>query len=347
MKPKLPTYDQIEKYYKKIDQNRLYSNRGPMLRLYEENLSKFLNVPKDNIVLIANATLALEGLIRISEPTEWVLPSFTFAATGLAVINSGVSYELLDVDPVTWNLNLSKKSNSHVNRGIVQVIPFGDKVKVDTTNLLSPVIIDAAASLGNQEINLDQIKSSDAIVFSLQATKVLGCGEGGLVVCGSIALANKLRSWLNFGFCDSRNSETIGTNAKLSEYSCAVGLASLDFWVEEKSEWDQRHNLNQQISSTLKITPPYINSNHVTPYWIVYFESEEHRHKVVNALNSHGIESRLWWSGGLHKMRVFHSTNNFENTELISKRYLGLPNSRDLSFETINKIGQVIKEVIN
>ena len=66
------------------------------------------------------------------------------------------------------------------------------------------------------------------LVFSLHATKLLSCGEGGLCIYGD-NIPKYIRSLTNFGINKHRIQEwKNSTNAKMSEFNAAAGLASLD-----------------------------------------------------------------------------------------------------------------------
>jgi dTDP-4-amino-4,6-dideoxygalactose transaminase len=74
-------------------------------------------------------------------------------------------------------------------------------------------------------------------VVSLHATKVLGIGEGGFLATDDQDLARRVRQLTTFGFRGSRESQIPATNAKLSEYAAAIGLAALDAWPHNRLRW--------------------------------------------------------------------------------------------------------------
>jgi PAS domain S-box-containing protein len=74
-------------------------------------------------------------------------------------------------------------------------------------------------------------------VVSLHATKVLGIGEGGFVLCDDPALTRSIRARTNFGFDGTREANVPAFNAKMSEYHAAVGNAALDEWRNARADW--------------------------------------------------------------------------------------------------------------
>lgn len=65
MKPKLATLEEVLPLLKRIDQSRIYSNRGPLVGGLEESYSEFFNVDKGLVVALANTTQAIQGLVSI------------------------------------------------------------------------------------------------------------------------------------------------------------------------------------------------------------------------------------------------------------------------------------------
>ena len=60
------------------------------------------------------------------------------------------------------------------------------------------------------------------------ATKVVHAFEGGAIVTDDAELAERARLLRNFGFSGYDEVVALGTNAKMSEASAAMGLTSLD-----------------------------------------------------------------------------------------------------------------------
>ena len=215
-------------------------------------------------------------------------------------------------------------------------------MKIDSNFFKGFHIIDAAASLGNFD-DLSNIEKNMAVIISLHATKILGCGEGGLVIFGDAELAKEFRSWTNFGFSGERDSLIFGaTNGKLSEISCAHALASLqEFSQKEDIYVDLRKKVNL-ISRELRILPEVMDDNRVSPYWIVQFESLERRNMVERILNESGVETRRWWPKPLSKMPAF-SGEQVESTAEVNSSFLanttlGLPFHLKLSDLDIHEI---------
>ena len=347
MRPCLPKIEMVLSYLKQMDESRIYSNRGPLLRKLEERYAAFLNVDPERIVASANATLAIQGAAFLMPADVFRAPAFTFPASLSGVINAGKNLQLAEIEETNWRLKTSE-SNQNSSLGLVDVLPFGAAYEPQRNQDFDNVIIDAAASIGSEELDLSAMKQGWAIVFSLHATKVLGLGEGGITVFGSKQFADEFRAWINFGFLGSRTSILPGINAKMSEISAAYGHAALDNWAREKEDWNRIKLSSHKVGETFGINS--ITSNHigVSPYWIADFKSPERALAVEKKLASHGVETRKWWDLGCHKMPAFAKFvggEKFIATELIANRTLGLPCFREMTSNDFEYISEILSKV--
>lgn len=345
-RPKLPSYKDVSPILRRIDRTRVYSNSGPVAMLYKEELGNYLSIEPEKIVLTSSATTGLQGLIAISEHTRWECPDFSFAAPALSVLNAGKTLSLVDVSQFDWMVNRITTIGSKT--GLMVVLPFGRKVGTAEIEGLPNVIIDAAASLGEVENGVKWLASSSAIVFSVHATKPLGAGEGGVVVCGSARMAAELSKWSNFGF-DQRIADVVGTNAKMPEITAAYGLKSLENRSRELDDWRHLRETTRRLMSKFEL-PLSIFDNpdfyDVNPYWLVKLDTEKEFGLVTNALDIEKIEWRRWWPAPLSTMPAFKniSSPNSQTSTQLAARILGLPFFRGLSGKTAERIARIVAE---
>ena len=349
MKPRLATFEEVSPFLQRIDQSKIYSNRGPLVRELEESYSKYFNVGKDLVVALANATQAIQGLLSISKNRDWIVPDYTFPATGLAVLNSHKKLYICDVELINWKIDVELIQEEFKSFGIIPVMPFGSEIDFSPYKDFKDVIIDAAASLGSTPPIFSQMPSSWAVVYSLHATKVLGAGEGAIIVCGNYSQAESLRAWSNFGFTSGRTSEIQGTNAKMSEMNAAYGLYSIQNINFEKMEW---LTSQEYVSShtTRYAWTTFVNSKpQFHPYWIASFKDKKEKNLVAEKLMQAEIQTREWWSNPLSVQKAFFESTVIPgegNASRLSDSHLGLPMYRGLSAELITKISNIIEEQI-
>jgi dTDP-4-amino-4,6-dideoxygalactose transaminase len=349
MKPKLGTYDEMEPYLRRIDLNNIYSNHGPLVFELEETYAKYFGVKSDLVVAIANATQAIQGLVSLSSIENWIVPNYTFPATALAVLNARKNIYICDVSETDWKLRVDLIDKSLTNFGIVPVMPFGSKVEFEPYKEFDKVIIDAAASLGSNPPPFNEMQADWAVVYSLHATKVLGAGEGGIVVCGSIKLAQSLRSWINFGFVGQKHTSAIqGTNAKMSEISAAYALHSINNFEVERNEWLHSQSYVALITKDCRWRTFVNNLTSFHPYWIASFRNKNEKIMVSKYLLSKGIQSRSWWNLPISSQKPFSNSpifNEISTANKLSEKHLGLPMFRGLSHESILEICEHINNI--
>jgi dTDP-4-amino-4,6-dideoxygalactose transaminase len=351
MKPSLPNVEMISSYWRRIDESRVYSNFGPLNEELTLRLAHYFHVDSDNVLLVSNGTLALQAAVATSslERSKWVIPSWTFIATAQAVVSAGSVVEFEDVDPDTWAL--SPDSNRSAS-GVIAVAPFGSQVKLEywaQESRRHPVVIDAASCFDScNDLSLVN-KYNFAVMISLHATKLVTTGEGGVIV-GPKAWIAEMKKWINFGFYGDRIARRTGTNAKLSEYHAAVGLASLDQWESTRISWMTRlTKLSNGLSQNNILVQPAIAEGFVTSTLIALFDNQEAKMLLERRLLASEIDSRDWWGAGIHNMPAFQIALNGDKpklpvTEDLASRTLGLPMYLDLSDHEIEKILKVVTD---
>lgn len=325
MRPRLPCAGRIAGYIREMDAAATFTNFGPLEHRLRIRLAEMVECDPDCVVTFANATLALTGLVALSALDDWEVPCFTFPAVPQAVLLAGKRLRVCDIEADSLRM---APGPARTTAGRIDVLPFGVGVPARALEHDGPDrIIDAAASIGAANAPLRLLRPGDGVVFSLHATKAIGCGEGGFAVCGSPDRARRLRTWSNFGFHGSRESRVAGTNAKLSEYAAAVAHAALDSWPEDAAEWRRAQSLVRGIGDarglrTLPPAPPEVG-----PYWIVMFPGPEEADRVERDFAARGIGTRKWWSHGLHRMPAFAAATAgpYPVTDWVAERYLGLP----------------------
>ena len=346
MRPKLPTIDQLKPYLDEMSQTGIYSNFGPISLKLRTIYSKYLNVPMENLVPIANATLALQGALEILKQKNWIIPDYTFAATAQAAIAARKSVHIADVRED--NFQLSVPANIDQSQyGLIPVMPFGAPINFQDWQGHKALVIDAAASLGAPPPDFREMPVDSMIVYSLHATKVLGAGEGALVVCQNHENAEELQSWSNFGFHKSRVSSILGTNAKMSEFAAAVALASIQDLNIEESEWmtvlSQTRNLDipKRYQTIVSDYPGF------RPYWIIQTRDSIERSRLEKYLQNKNIETRRWWSLRVSDMPAFKDLNMISDTPVSQKfadTHLGLPLWRNMPPGHVPYIAKMISE---
>jgi len=337
--PDMPSTESLIPYLKEIETNHWYSNFGPLYHSFRQRLADecFNGINTNRLTLVSSGTSAIELALRslkLPKGSKVLTSSFTFPATVQAILNADLTPVVSDINKDSWQLTptIAKRCMQlHDIKAIVPVAVFGMPISNTDWNEFyntkkTPIIIDAAAALLSQPID-----DSLIYAFSLHATKPLGTGEGGLIVSRTKEDATSIKKASNFGFEPNRSILLSGTNAKISEYHCAVGLAQLDRLTDIK---EKRRNILKSytdlfLNENLPITFQEGVNQHV-PASLYFVLDQANIGEVFEKLLENNIETRrLYWpliqNFPAFRNNVLHASINFKNAQYISSKGLALP----------------------
>lgn len=360
LRPKLPTTEKILPYLQRIDGARWYSNFGPLVTELETRLGEHFHINPKMITTGANGTLVLMALLNaldVPKGSLCIMPSWTFIATPAAALAAGLVPYFVDVDQHTQMLDphllLKEIHNLHEKVGaIIVVAPFGTPLNTKVWDALSeqigiPVIIDAAAgfdTVGRHEV---MTIGRSPIMVSLHATKVFGIGEAGVALSTDTDLIWRTKSFTGYGFNQEREALIPGINAKLPEYTAAVGLAALDDYVEIRSGW--KENIHRYIDHFEKLGIQHMLSREwVTSTCNIILPHAANQ--VAARLRKLGIDTRKWWLEGCHLHSAYQQCRksaHLSHTRWLGESVLGLPLATDISAEHIDYVCQQLEMIIN
>ncbi len=359
MRPLLPDAEAILPYIKRIDSSRWYSNFGPLvMELQERMKSHFCSGVE--CVTASSGTAGLISTIRamnLPHNSYCLMPSWTFVGTPATAMAAGMTPYFIDVDNDTWALEPEYvkriiKNIRGVIGAVIVVAPFGRIIDVEAWDKFSydtsiPVVIDAAAGF-------DWFRNSPMgktpVVISLHATKVMGVGEGGLVLCRDSALIRHVQEQTNFGFY-TRHVSTPGINCKMSEYAAAVAHAALDQWTDKRRQWEKTTHLYMDALEPLAEKYGFelwLDRENVVSTCNIRL-GDNIADRVISQLRVYGIKARRWWDDGCHRQPAYAGfpREDLTVTENISSSLVSLPFYIDIPEDhiafTSGKLAQILK----
>jgi dTDP-4-amino-4,6-dideoxygalactose transaminase len=177
---------------------------GPSTTAFEQEFADFLGGCVHAVAVnsgTAGLHLALEAL-GVGPGDEVIVPTWTFTATAEVVRYLGADPVIVDVDPLTLNIDLDAAVAAITPRtkAIMPVHFAGLAVDREGVAKLADkygikVVEDAAHAHSTMSAgNLVGKGSSDAVVFSFYATKPMTTGEGGMVVTPDEQIATRIRT---------------------------------------------------------------------------------------------------------------------------------------------------------
>jgi dTDP-4-amino-4,6-dideoxygalactose transaminase len=347
MKPVLPALDVVTPYLAEVYESGIFSNHGPKVRDLERRYAEWFNVSPEQVVAISNGTVAIAAAALWEDNPTYLVPEWTFPATAMGPLEVGARVEFRDVHPTEWTLAVTDDDRAAADSVIpVVVAPFGHPVNLANWAEFPRVIIDAAACAGNRP-DLSTMAPGWAATISLHATKVLGCGEGGLVIFGDVDRAKIAREWINFGFSGTRVTNRIGTNGKMSEFAASFALAALDGVERELSEWKAVRTRAAAINAEFGLKGGPMPDDSRIPYWLVAVDSAAEAERFTVALDAANIQTRKWWPAALTATKPFRNfaTNGNTTASALADTVLGLPMFRELTDAQFEHIRATLAEL--
>ncbi|MEJ1161792.1 DegT/DnrJ/EryC1/StrS family aminotransferase [Prosthecomicrobium sp. N25] len=325
-----------------------FTNFGPIVRAFEDDVLDALGVPGECCVSAANATAGLSAALlaaRVAGPV--LVPAFTFPASLGAVRAAGLQAIVVDVEPDTWALGAERLRSALDGTGadaVMLVAPFGLERDVSEAFRLcrdrgATVVIDNAAGFGTPRRAAERHPGAFE-VFSLHATKPLGIGEGGLVF-GPRSHEAALRSALNFGKSESTplGYEGWGFNGKMSELQAAVGVAQFARRKDILARRQAFASLYVEALAGLPLVHPTDPASSPWQFFPVLLPDAATAERFVAAAADGGVEIRRYYRPSLSRLVEADGATPCPVAEDLADRMCVLPvrsqTSADLSRDIV------------
>lgn len=358
---------------------------GPVLAEFEEKFATYAQTKY--AIACSSGTAALHMCVRaldLGNEAEVITSSFSFVASVNCLLYEGVLPRLVDIDPVTLNLDvnavrefLQKKcrrnrsgevisnGSGRIVKGILPVHVFGLPVDMDAITEIAAeyglvVLEDACEAIGAEFRGRRVGTFGNAAVFAFYPNKQMTTGEGGMVVTDDARIAELCRSLRNQGRdADGRwlKHVNLGYNYRLSDVQAALGLAQLeriDELLTKRASVAEKYLrlLHSEDSLTLPETP-----SHTKRSWFVFVIrttgelAEQKRDALRASLADAGIASQIYFPP-IHEQPYFKQLGNPETvalpvTENVSKTCLAIPFFTRLSDAQIQSVVATIREALH
>ena len=303
------------------------------------------------IALYSNGTQALTAaLMSFSLKGEVITTPFSSVATAQAIKRAGLTPIFADIDADTLCLSPESvfKKISPRTSAIVPVHIFGINCDVTGFEKISntantKIIYDAAHAFDLAIDDLPISKFGDASAYSFNANRLFQTIEGGgAVFPRSKMTLNTARLWGNFGLNDDQ-AIMEGTNSKLGELNCAMGLSVFPLIEKERQK---RYKIAVAYHDILgNIDGIRVHTSANAEHFVIQVAQEFiDREKIINALNNNGIQSRCYFPSLISDMPLFKRKfeDKFPNALKASKECIGLPFYSALGTDNAQTIAKII-----
>lgn len=235
--PQWPVFDQEEeKILLEALRSGVWSFTGPKELQFAKSFAEFCGAKEAQCV--ANGTVSLEIALRalgIGPGDEVIVPSLTWMATALAVLNVGAHPIFVDVGRDDWCLDpiAVKQRLTSRTRAIIPVHLYSQMAPMDAILEIArqsslKVIEDCAHTHGSQWKGQAAGTLGHVGSFSFQQSKSMTSGEGGILITQDAALAERIYGFKNCGRPYKQGAAPVlGGNYRITEFQAAILLAQL------------------------------------------------------------------------------------------------------------------------
>ena len=213
------------------------SSAGRWVREFEARFAEVTGCR--HAIACSSGTAALHlaaAATGIGPGDEVIVPTFTMIATANAARYVGADPVLVDADPASWNLDVSRlrAKLTRRTRAVIAVHLYGQPADMDGVHAFAErngliVIEDAAEAHGATYRGAPAGSLGDVGVFSLYGNKILTAGEGGVVTTNDERIATVARELRDHAFSAERHfwHRRLGFNYRMTNLQAAVAFAQV------------------------------------------------------------------------------------------------------------------------
>ncbi len=320
---------------KVLERGVLWGTGAPETRALEKEWSEFIGTK--HCIATNGGTAALHMGVAAAgiEPGDEVITcAFSWLASASCIIHHNGIPVFVDIQPRTFNIDPAKIEEriTPETRAIIPVHLFGLPADMGEINAIAKkrnliVIEDACQSHGAMYKGKRAGNLADMAAFSLNATKNLPGGEGGLFNTNNDEFADKAEALRMFNEIEldprfrGRNLSEFGWNYRTQEFTSAftrVRIKRLD--AENAVRQANAEYLTKHLSQIKGVLPPYVPPDRTHVYHMyrirlnpaelgISLDPRTFRRKVQKALGAEGVPVGGWkaWpipSQNLFKLKV-------------------------------------------
>lgn len=284
--------------------------------------------------------------------SEVIVPSNTYIATILSIVQNGLKPILVEPDLNTYNIDPSKIEEKITSNtcAIMVVHLYGKICDIDPILTISEkynirIIEDCAQSHGARYKGKSAGSFGDFGAYSFYPTKNLGAlGDAGAIITNDIAMAEKLKALRNYGSKVKYKNDYIGFNSRLDEIQAgflSVKLAFLDRINNHKRQLAKRYIENLKSDFIL----PVVDEDYFDVYHIFNIRHPR-RDELKKYLFENEIKTEIHYPIPPHKQMCMKNIidGQYPISEEIHATTLSLPISYGNTEDEIYKVCEIMNK---
>ena len=323
-----------------------YLTQGPKVGEFERLLAEACGVEHAIAASSGTAALHLATLaLGLAAGDEVIVPAYTFPATANVVALAGLRPVLVDVDPVTMNVDPARVELRRRTKAIVPVHLFGRPARVEELPTTT-VIEDAAGALGARRKGRPCGGLGLLGCLSFHPRKIVTTGEGGAVTTNDAGFADDVRQLRNHGWKPPALADmpAPGLNYRLSDILCAVGIPQLRRLEELVATRERIAAAYAERLAGLPVLVPEADEGD-RHGWQAYVIQVDGRDDVLATLRAKGIEAQIG-TYALHRLSAYADQGPFPGADRVYERALALPFHGRLTESDLERVAEALTEAL-
>ncbi|WP_084396039.1 DegT/DnrJ/EryC1/StrS family aminotransferase [Henriciella aquimarina] len=329
---------------------------GPEVDECEQKLCEFTGAA--DAVAVGSGTQALVmPLIALGygHGDAVFIPGFTYNATANAVLLAGATPVLVDIDPLTFNMDAEdlerkiqrvKGTRNLRARAVIPVDLYGLPANYKAIQSVADahglrMVADAAQSFGCKQDGAWAGMLAEITATSFYPTKTLGgYGDGGAILVREKEMGDLLRSIRWHGTGDNRKeSIRVGINGRCDSIQCAVVAEKLGIFEAERQRRIQAAEIyDRRLLGKVERQQPGPGDE---PAYGLYTVRVPDRDAVRAKMQEAGIPTAIYYDTPIHQMPAFEQfapARGLPECERAAGEVLSLPMHAYLSEDQVHRV---------
>ena len=308
----------------------------------------------------SDALLLALMAVGVKAGNEVITTPYSFFATVSAVTRLGATPVFVDIDPQTFNLDVSQVEAliNEKTKAIQPVHLYGQCAEMAELNKIAarhgvPVVEDAAQAIGADENGSRAGAMSEVGCFSFYPSKNLGgMGDGGFMTTDDPEIARELFALRVHGSEERYYHKWIGLNSRLDGFQGAVlraKLPHLDTWSNKRKENADRYRglfTDAGLAEEIGLPVERENCRHIYNQFVVRVPGK--REELRKFLAANDIGTDIYYPVPLHMQECFEylgvREGELPESERAARETLALPIYPELKVEQQEYVVQKIRE---
>jgi perosamine synthetase len=346
-----------EKYVVDAVRSSWISSGGRYLTRFEDEFAELCDTR--HAIAVSNGTVALHLALLaldLGPGDEVIVPSLTYIASVNAVKYVGATPVFVDVDPVTWCLDVDAVADAMTNRtkAVVAVHLYGQPADMDSLQALCApravrIVEDAAEAPMASYHGRPTGGLADIGTFSFYGNKLFTSGEGGAITLNDHCLTSRLRLLRGQGMDPNRRYwfSVIGYNYRLTNVAAALLCAQLERrgeFLKRREEIFARYTERLADIRGITLQAEIFDTRRSPWLYSILVDEEEFgisRDNLMMRLAAVGVETRPFFPP-IHRLPPYEGSRvtgqDLPVTERLSAQGLNLPTFVGLGLDSVDLI---------